>query len=126
MLEVPPIKKGEYTMKTNTDLEQDFEMLDEYDFSKGVRGKYYYQYQMSNVSALIGIQFVVDSQGKKTGVLIDLNEYQTIIDKYLTEELSETVYYLVDKQGSQKAIFLNFEDHLSLWEQIYDQMIGND
>lgn len=109
-------------MKTNTNLEQDFEMLNEYDFSKGVRGKYYQQYQKSNVPALTGIQFVVDSQGKKTGVLINLHEHQTIIDEYLTEELSETVCYLVDKQGNQKAILLNFKDHLSLWEKIYDQM----
>lgn len=110
-------------MTTNTNLEQEFEMLDEYDFSKGVRGKYYQQYQKSNVPALTRIQFVVDSQGRKTGVLMDLHEYQTIIDEYLTEELSETVYYLVDKQGNQKAIFLNFKEHLSPWEQIYDQII---
>ncbi len=110
-------------MTTNTNLEQDFEMLDEYDFSKGVRGKHYQRYKKSNVPTLTGIQFVVDSRGKKTGVLIDLHEYQTLIDEYLTEELSETVYYLVDKQGSQKAILLNFKNHLSLWENIYDQMI---
>jgi hypothetical protein len=45
-------------MKTPSNLEQDFEMLDEYDFSEGVRGKYYQQYQMINVSTLTGIQFV--------------------------------------------------------------------
>lgn len=32
----------------------------------------------SNVPALTGIQFLVDSQAKKTGVLIDLHEYQTL------------------------------------------------
>ncbi len=63
-------------MKENIKFEQDSEMLDEYDFSQGVRGKYYQQYQNRNLKPLRGVQFIIDTQGRKTGVILDWNEHQ--------------------------------------------------
>ncbi len=46
--------------KTNFESQQDTEMLDEYDFSTGVRGKYYQHDQNSNLPSLKKIQFLRD------------------------------------------------------------------
>lgn len=64
--------------KTNINQAQDSEMLDEYDFSGGVRGKYYQLYHSNNLLGLQGIQFLTDQQNKRTGVLIDLQYHQRL------------------------------------------------
>ncbi|ACK73403.1 hypothetical protein PCC7424_5051 [Gloeothece citriformis PCC 7424] len=111
--------------KANTELNQDLDMLDEYDFTGGVRGKYYQQYQNGNIKPLKGIQFVTDTKGRKTGVLIDLNEYQYLWDECLkTFDESVKVQYLVDSQGEKIAVCLSFREHLQIWQKIYDTLIA--
>ena len=61
---------------TNLNLEQEGEMLDEYDFSVGDRGKYYQAYQNNNLTPLPGIQFLRDYHQRRTGVLLDLQIHQ--------------------------------------------------
>ena len=72
--------------KTNINSQQKTEMLDEYDFSEGIRGKYYQQYQNNNLPPLKGIQFLTNKYNRKTGVFIDFQKHQqlweTLINKY--------------------------------------------
>lgn len=53
-------------------------LLDEYDFSQGVRGKYHQAYQNNNLPPLPDIQFLTDQQNQITGVFIDLQPHQTL------------------------------------------------
>lgn len=108
--------------KAERDFNQDSEMLDEYDFSTGVRGKYYQAYQNNNLKPLRGVQFVVNKQGLKTGVLIHLSEHQNLLDNVLAHNYTDNLQYVINQQGNKIAILLNFKEHLPLWQQIYDNL----
>jgi hypothetical protein len=112
--------------KININQEQDTEMLDKYNFSTGVRGKYYQAYQNNNLPSLPDIQFLTDQQNKRTGVLIDLQHHQplweTLINQY--SHLGN-IQFLTDNQGQKIAVILNFQEHLSLWQDIYDHLIND-
>ncbi|MBE9057566.1 hypothetical protein [Sphaerospermopsis sp. LEGE 08334] len=112
--------------KTNINQPQDTEMLEEYDFSTGVRGKYYQQYQNNNLPQLPGIQFLTDQQNKRTGVFIDLQPHQTLWETVINQypEL-ENIQFLTDGQGQKIAVILNFQQHLTLWQDIYDRLIAD-
>ena len=118
--------KKELTNQTNSELTDDSEMLDEYDFSQGVRGKYFQKYQNNNLTPLAGIQFLTDSQGRKTGVIIDLQKYSNLWSD-ITEEYGypSKCQFLVDEQGHRNAVFLDFKEHLKIWEHIYDRLIAD-
>lgn len=108
--------------KAQTDFDKDSEMLDEYNFSGGVKGKYYRAYQKNNLKPLQGVQFVVNKQGIKTGVLIDLNEHQNLLNDVLAQFNFANVQYVINHQGHQIAILLNFKEDLPLWQKIYDDL----
>ncbi len=112
--------------KTNFESQRDTEILDEYDFSTGVRGKYYQHYQNNNLPSLKGIQLLRDRQNRKTGVLIDLqtqqNLWDTVSPKY---DYLSNIQFLTDNQGHKIAVFLNFQEHLSLWQELYDCLIAD-
>lgn len=109
--------------ETQTDFEQDSEMLDEYDFSAGVRGKYYHVYQKNNLKPLQGVQFVVNKYDIKTGVLIDLSEHQNLLDDVLAQfNFTDELQYVIDHKGDRVAILLNFKEYLPLWQKIYDNL----
>lgn len=122
MLESLLRAKEKHMAKTQTDFNQDSEMLDEYDFSAGVRGKYYPAYQNNNLKPLQGVQFVVNKQGRKTGVLIYLSEHQNLLDNVLAHNYTDPLLYVINQQGNKIAILLNFKEHLPLWQQIYDAL----
>ena len=112
--------------KIKIESQQDTEILDEYDFSTGVRGKYYQHYQNSNLPSLKGVQLLRDRQNRKTGVLIDLRIHQNLWDtvsrKY--EHLSN-IRFLTDHQGHKVAVILDFQENLSLWQELYDCLIAD-
>ncbi|MFO5494543.1 MAG: hypothetical protein ACLBM6_18845 [Cuspidothrix sp.] len=112
--------------KTKINQPQDTEMLDEYDFSQGVRGKYHQAYQNNNLPKLPGIQFLTDQKNRRTGVFIDLLSHQqlweTVINQY---PHLDHIHFLTDSQGQQIAVILNFQEHLTLWQDIYDYLIAD-
>ncbi|MCL1473084.1 hypothetical protein [Argonema antarcticum] len=103
----------------------DSEMLDEYDFSQGVRGKYVQRYPKNNLPALPGIQFFTDSQHRKTAVLIDLKKHwelwADLLEKY---ELPPSLQFLNGEDGKKTAVLLDFKNNLEIWEYIYDRLIA--
>ena len=100
----------ETNKQTHSKLTDDSEMLDEYDFSQGERGKYFQKYQNNNLTTLTGIQFLIDSKGRKTGVLIDIQKHHQLWLNTLEEnqDNSNTFYFLIDENGR-----MNFEIFLS-------------
>ncbi|MFB2973888.1 BrnT family toxin [Aerosakkonema sp. BLCC-F183] len=102
----------------------DLEMLDEYDFSQGVRGKYFQRYRKNNLPALADIQFLTDSQGRKTGVIIDLKEHWELwVDILEKCNHSSDFQYLTNERGKKIAVFLDFKNNLEIWQEIYDCLI---
>lgn len=109
--------------KAQIDFDKDSEMLNEYNFSGGVKGKYYHAYQKNNLKPLQGVQFVVNKQGIKTGFLIDLSEPQNLLGNVLAQfNYTYNLQYVINHQGNQIAILLNFKEHLPLWQKIYDDL----
>ncbi|PSF34539.1 hypothetical protein C7H19_18405 [Aphanothece hegewaldii CCALA 016] len=109
--------------KAERDFEQDSEMLEEYDFSGGVRGKFYQAYQNNNLQPLPGVQFVVNKHGIKTGVLIYLSEHHNLLNNVLAQfDSTDEFQYVINQNGHQIALLLNLEKYLSLWQQIYDYL----
>jgi len=112
--------------KTNPDSEllDEDEMLDEYDFSKGVRGKYFQHYPKNYQSTLHGIQFFTNNQGRKTAVLIYLKEHiklwEDVVEKYGN---LNSFQFLTDEQGEKTVVLLNFKEHLEIWQYIYGRLI---
>lgn len=103
----------------------DDEMLDEYDFSQGVRGKYFQAYQQSKQTTLPGIHFLIDSKGRKRAVIVDLREHRTVWED-CAEKLStsNSPQFFVDAQDEKIAMLLDFEQHLELWQKMYDAIIS--
>ena len=61
-------------------------MLDEYDFSQGVKNKYAHRYQQNQQNSLPGVRFVTDAIGKKTGALLDLRVHQSLWCSQIKDE----------------------------------------
>jgi hypothetical protein len=103
---------------------QDSEMLDEYDFSRGIRGKYFSRYPNNNLPSLRGVRYLTDGQGRKTAALLDWQEH-----RQLWEQTLETINnppefsFLINPDGSKAAIFIDFKNHLEIWHIIYDQLV---
>ncbi|MGA9379393.1 MAG: hypothetical protein WBV73_11555 [Phormidium sp.] len=112
--------------QTHSKLTDDSEMLDEYDFSQGVRGKYFQKYQNNNLATLTGIQFLIDSKGRKNGVLIDIQKDHHLWLNALEENQihANTFQFLIDEKGQKTAVMLNFKEYLKIWESIYDNLIA--
>jgi hypothetical protein len=111
-------------IQTNSNALEEAEMLDEYDFSIGERGKYYQSYQNNNLSPLSGVQFLRDYHQRRTGVLLDLEEHQELWDEVIKDNaVLDQLQFLIDHQGHYLAVILNFKDHLPLWQTIYDRLI---
>lgn len=112
--------------KINLNYEQNTEMLDEYDFSQGVRGKYYQKYQNNNLPTFKGVQFLTDNNNRRTGVFIDLKFHLNLINDLLKSYNNlPNLQFLTDNKGEKIALILNFKDHLQLWQNIYDNLIGD-
>ena len=109
---------------TNLNLDQETEMLDEYDFSVGDRGKYYQAYQNNNLTPLFGVQFLRDYHQRRTGVLLDLQIHQKLWNEIIGKNpIMENLQFLTDHQGHHLAVILNFKEHLELWQTVYDHLI---
>jgi hypothetical protein len=110
--------------KARSDFEPDTEMLEEYDFTKGVRGKYYQAYENNNLRTLPGVQFLVDYKGSKTGVLLYLSEHHNLCYEIISQgNYDQEIQYLVNNLGQKIAIKIDFSTHLFIWEKIYDRLI---
>jgi hypothetical protein len=102
--------------------DQEDDMLTEYDFSNGVRGKYRDRNLMVQIP---GVQFLRNSQGQKTAVLLNLQVYQNLWLDVLADIPDQLEFqYLTDEQNHTQSVFIDFKAHLSLWEMIYDRIIS--
>jgi hypothetical protein len=100
---------------------QDGEMLDEYDLSRAVRGRRH-SHQVGVV--LPGVQFLVNDRGQKTAVLVNLSVHQALWDELVSSFSDRAqLQYLADAQTQTRSVFLDFNQHLSLWQALYDQVI---
>ncbi|MFM7577973.1 MAG: hypothetical protein ACKO5Q_13675 [Microcystaceae cyanobacterium] len=109
---------------TNLNFDQETEMLDEYDFGVGDRGKYYQVYQNNNLTSLPGVQFLRDCHQRRTGILLDLQIHQKLWDEIIAKHLTlENLQFLTDHQGRRLAVMINFKEHLELWQTIYDRLL---
>ena len=72
----PQLAKRKNSMNKIVSSPQDSEMLDEYDFSQGTRGKYFSRYPNNNLPSLRGVRYLTDGQGRKTAVLLDWQEHR--------------------------------------------------
>lgn len=71
-----------------------------------------------------GVQFLIDSQGKKIAALVDLKEHSEFWADVLEECGEPTDFqFLIDDQGEKIAVLLDFEKHSELWEDVYDSLI---
>jgi hypothetical protein len=100
---------------------QDDEMLAEYDFSKGVRGKHC---DRQLAPHLPGIQFLKNARGQKTAVLIDLVLHQVVWQEAIKNYPDQSGFqYLTHAESHTQSVFLDFKTNLPLWEMIYDRII---
>jgi hypothetical protein len=97
------------------------EMLAEYDFSQGVRGRH----RSRKVGIdLPGVQFLTDDRGQKTAVLLDLQIHAELWQQISSQYPNATGFqFLVDPQNRSIAVFLDFKNHLSIWQTVYDRII---
>lgn len=118
--------KKELSNQNYSEITDDSEMLDEYDFSQGVRGKYFQKYQNNNLATLTSIQFLIDSKGRKTGVLLDIQKHHHLWLNALEENqnYSNTFQFLIDEHGQKASVMLDFKEHFKIWESIYDNLIA--
>ncbi len=100
--------------------EQDDEMLAEYDFSKGVRGKHR---DRNLAPQLPGIQFLKNARGQKTAVLVDLAVHQSLWQQAIERHPDQSDFqYLTDAESHTQSVFLDFKTHLELWQMLYDRI----
>jgi hypothetical protein len=95
-------------------------MLAEYDFTQGVRGKYR---DRNLAPQLPGVQFLRNSRGQKTAVLLNLEIYQNLWHQIVGNIDQSEFQYLTDTQNHTQSVFLDFKTNLALWQEIYDKII---
>ena len=100
---------------------QDGEMLAEYDLSNAVRGRRHNH----NVSIEIpGVQFLTNDRGQKTAVLLNLRLYQDLWQTTIGQYPNLANFqFLIDSQHNTRSVFLDFNHHLALWQELYSKII---
>jgi hypothetical protein len=102
--------------------DQDDEMLAEYDFSNGVRGKHR---DRNLAPKLPGVQFLKNTRGQKTAVLLDLEVHQKLWQQVIANDFDPSEFqYLMDSENHTRSVFLDFKTHLEIWQVIYDRIIA--
>ncbi|OUC13079.1 MAG: hypothetical protein B0A82_18910 [Alkalinema sp. CACIAM 70d] len=102
-------------------LMQDGEMLDEYDLSQAVRGR---RHQAKVGLDLPGVQFLTNSNGQRTAVLLSLDVHDALWRSTIGQFTNlPDVQFLIDERNQARSVLLDFADHLSLWQALYDQII---
>jgi hypothetical protein len=100
--------------------DQDDEMLAEYDFSKGVRGKHR---DRNLAPKLPGVQFLKNT--RKTAVLLDLGVHEKLWQQVIDNGFDSSEFqYLMDAENHTRSVFLDFKTHLEIWQVIYDRIIA--
>jgi hypothetical protein len=100
----------------------DGEMLAEYDLSNAVRGRRH----QHNVSIEIpGVQFLTNDRGQKTAVLLNLTLHQDLWETTTEQYPNPTNFqFLIDTQHNTRSVFLDFNHHLALWQDLYSKIIA--
>lgn len=99
---------------------QDDDMLPEYDFSQGVRGRH--QHRKMGLD-LPGVQFLTNAQGQRTAVLLNLQIHGELWQQALSQYSDNPDFqFLIDTHNH--AVFLDFKEHLKLWQTVYDRLIA--
>ena len=102
--------------------EQEEEMLPDYDFSNGIRGKYRDRNLASDIP---GVQFLKNSRGQKTAVLLDIQMYQDLWQQVSSRNSDQSEFqYLTNTQNHTQSVFLDFKTNLVLWQTIYDRIVA--
>jgi hypothetical protein len=99
--------------------EQEDDMLPEYDFSSGIRGKHRHRKMAPD---LPGVQFLTNGKGQKTAVLLNLNIHDALWQDVSAPDPSEFQFLVTDQT---RSVFLDFKQHLALWQTIYDRIIAD-
>jgi hypothetical protein len=86
------------------------EMLAEYDLTHAVRGR---RHQQQIGIDLPGVQFLTNTQGQKTAVLLDLNLHQDLWNSTTTDYPDLTNFQFLINNHS-RSVFLDFTHHLPL------------
>ena len=119
-----PDKREKYMSKifNPQSLLQDGEMLAEYDLSNAVRGRRH----KHNVSIEIpGVQFLTNDRGQKTAVLLNLTLHQNLWHTTTEQYSNQTDFqFLIDTQHNTRSVFLDFNHHLALWQELYSKIIA--
>jgi hypothetical protein len=89
-------------------VEQEDDMLPEYDFSSGIRGKYRHR---KIAPDLPGVQFLTNSKGQKTAALLNLTIHDAIWQDVSASDPSE-FQFLINEQT--RSVFIDFNQHLTL------------
>lgn len=77
-------------------------------------------------SSFSGIRFLVDALDRKTGVLLDLSEHQTLWNAIEADfDAPLSVQFVVNHQGDRTAVILDFEQHGDIWEDVYDHLVAD-
>ncbi len=99
---------------------QDDDILPEYDFSQGVRGRHRHRKMGLD---LPGVQFLTNAQGQKTAVLINLQIHSELWQQVLSQSSDNSDFqFLIDTHNH--SVFLDFKEHLKLWQTVYDRLIA--
>ncbi|MGI0494438.1 hypothetical protein ACN4EG_21855 [Alkalinema pantanalense CENA528] len=96
-------------------------MLDEYNLSHAVRGR---RHQAKVGLDLPGVQFLTNSKGQKTAVLLSLEVYDELWRSTVSQFTNlPDVQFLIDERNETRSVLLDFAHHLPLWQTLYDQII---
>jgi hypothetical protein len=98
--------------------DQDDDMLPEYDFSQAVRGRH-----RPTGSILPGVQFLTNTQGQKTAVLLNLQIHNELWQQVLAQHPNHDDFQFLIAPN-QQAVYLNFKEHLAIWQILYDRIIA--
>jgi hypothetical protein len=101
-------------------LQDDGEMLAEYDLTHAVRGR---RHQQQVGIDLPGVQFLTNAQGQKTAVLLDLNLHQDLWNSTTIKYPDLTNFQFLINNNS-RSVFLDFTHHLPLWQALHSQIIA--
>jgi hypothetical protein len=109
----------------DSQISDDSDILTEYDFTQGIRGKYYQRYPKNNLHSLPSINFITDNQGKKTAGILDLKKHNSLWEGILAKSGdSQEFKFISNDSGEKIAVLIEFKKHGEIWENVYDSLIG--
>jgi len=123
MKPAPTAKTQSHELSTPEVWDDDPEMLEEYDFSNARPNPYFARYAANPKHYKPGIRFVTDNVGRKVGVLLDLSQYQAVWDEHSKDLDLNEFQFLGTRSEECREVLLEFDQHLELWQAIFDSIV---